>query len=437
MAIRIHLDVIIRDILMGWAVDDDSPDVPLVVEVLSGGRSLGTAVADEARSDLSSRGHDSLRIGFRLRLPGAILTGDVREFTARVAGNGRDPVTLTCVLLTTCLPFVTPADKPWVDTLENHPSPIPFDDQELDGVLDRIEDGEIDLAIGLARKRFRANRELFALDTGIVAAVSRHIRIKSFEQLMADRTHDWFATENRSLWQSQLVKKDAMQRVARRNLVAIPQQIARFSDPAELLALELPSSYVAKPDGLASAKGVFAVADNLNVFTGRPVTPKRIVASWKKLAETTDRIDHFIVEEFVTDRCAPGTHPIPLDFKVYVFGGTAGFLEVFDRNYPGPSRTPYSIGWHSLPEPFQTDHILGPMIRRPDNLDEVIEAAERVGQDVGSFCRVDLFNGPLGPVLGEITILPANGKNRTAYANLLIQQAYIVFEDEQLWSAEA
>ena len=81
--------------------------------------------------------------------------------------------------------------------------------------------------------------------------------------------------------------------------------------------------------------------------------------------------------------------------------------------------------------------VLGTAMRQPDNFDELMAVAERLGQEVGAFCRVDLFNAPSGPVLGEITTLPANGKNRTPYANVITQQGYVVFEDPKLWSADA
>lgn len=434
MSIHIHLDVVVGDFLKGWAVDDEAPDVPLIVEVFADGRRLGSVVADWERKDLASDTSPDPRRGFRFVLPATLLTGDEREFTARVKVDGVDRASVTRTLVTTRLAFASPISKPWVASVGSPPAPIDHDAGELEHALELFNVGDFDQAIGLAREIFRANRELFVVDTGIVEAVSRHTRVKTFQQLMDDRRHDWFESENHSVWQSRLAKKAAMRSFAGRNLVNVPRQIAHFSDPDDLLTLDLPHRYVAKPDGLASAKGVFAVSNDVNVFTGKPITRDRIVENWRKLAAETGRIDTYIVEEFVADRFAPAADAIPLDYKFYVFGGTAGFLEVFDRNYPAPARSPYSITWRPLPLPLEIGRTVGTSMRQPDNLDELIEVAERLGREFGAFCRVDLFNGPNGPVLGEVTVLPANGKNRTEYANLITQQAYVVFEEQHLWS---
>lgn len=436
MTVRIHLDLVVGDILRGWAVDDDAPDVPVVLQILAGQKPLGSVVADRERRDLASAENPTPRAGFRFRLPASLLTGGEQDFSARAMSGDYVRATATRVLATTRLQYATPSDKPWVESEENAAPPLSVDSPEMRVAIRKFQEGRIDEAIGHARKTFRANRDLFVVDTGIVEAVSRHVGVKTFEQLMADRRHDWFDADNHSLWQSRLEKKKAMHALARRNLVQIPRQIAHFADPAHLLRLDLPSRYVVKPDGLASAKGVYAVCRGVNVFTGKSITPERIVANWTALASETDRIDEFIVEEFVADRFAPEATVIPLDFKFYVFRGVAGFLEVFDRNYPSPSRAPYSLSWQPLPAPLDGRQTLGTATRIPDNLDELIDAAERIGQDVGAFCRVDLFNSPSGPLLGEITTLPANGKTRSAYANRILQQAYIVFEDQQLWAMD-
>ncbi|WP_242085928.1 ATP-grasp fold amidoligase family protein [Microbacterium lacticum] len=436
MALHIHLEGMIGDFVKGWAVNDEDPDRSVDVEVIVEGESLGVEKADLERKDLVARGLKHSRVGFRATVPASLLDGTEREFTARGSGSREPEVVVTKRMLTTRLAFPAPAQKPWVASLQNQPRPLNADHDELPVILELFRAGQIDEAIGIARCVFRSRRELFGVDTGIVDALAPHGGVKTFEELMADRHHDWFESDNHSLWQSKLEKKEAMQRFARRNLVDIPRQIAHFTDPEDLLDLDLPSRYVAKPDGLASARGVFAVSSGVNTFTGRPISRERIVANWRRLAEATGRIDMYMVEEFVADRFSPEADAIPLDYKIYVFGGTAGFLEVFDRNHPSPARTPYAIPWKALPLPLQRGRTLGPAIRRPDNLEELIDAAERLGRDVGAFCRVDLFNGPSGPVLGEITTLPANGKNRTAYADRITQQAYVVFEDQQLWSRD-
>ncbi len=396
---------------------------------------LGSVTARILRHDIASKGWNQGYSGFRFPLPARLLEGTPVVFSARAKGVSGRIDELSRVLSTPKWSFSHGQEKPWLASGDRASTRSTLVDESFREIVGMFESGRIDDAIGLARARFRDDRGLFAVDTGIVEAVSRHVGVKTFEQMMSDRHRDWFRAKNPSIWQRRLASKQEMQRFARRNQVGTPHHIASFSRPEELLDLDLPSRFVAKPDGLASAKGVFAVSEGYDAFTGKLTTAKDIVNAWSSIIEEREKPVSFIVEEFVADRFAPGANAIPLDYKVYVFGGVAGFLEVFDRNNPQPGRTPYSVDWHPLPEPLEVKSTLGPAIRRPDNLDEIVRVAERLGSDLGAFCRVDLFNGVDGPVFGEVTVLPANGRNRTAYANRITQQAYIVFEDQQLWQA--
>lgn len=435
MVVDIRIENIAGDCLRGWAIDRDEPDTPVELELLADGIVLGSVTAKILRNDIASKGLSQGYSGFRFPLPARLLGGLSVAFSARAkAASGRTDE-ISRVLFTPRWPFSHWQEKPWLETGIGVSAPIAQVGESFGEVLELFESGRIDDAIGLARVWFRRDRGLFAIDTGIVEAVSQHVGIKSFEQIMSDRHRDWFRAKNPSIWQRRLASKAEMQRFGWRNQVGTPHQIASFSRPEDLLEIDLPTRYVAKPDGLASRKGVFAVSDGYNAFTGMPTAAEDIVKAWSAIVADRERSVSFIVEEFVTDRFAPGLNAIPLDYKVYVFGGVAGFLEVFDRNNPAPARSPYSIDWHPLPEPLEVKSTLGPAIRRPDNLEEIVQVAERLGSDLGAFCRVDLFNGANGPVLGEVTVLPANGRNRTAYANRITQQAYIVFEDQQLWQA--
>lgn len=435
MAFRARLETVVGDKLKGWAFDPDHPYDPVSVTIHCNGELLGTIVADKHRKDLQSEGFGDGHHGFRFQLPSHLLTGESLTFSVEPSDNSGVAST-TRELLTPRTKFQDGSQKPWRAPAPIDPSFISASLDDLEQSLALFDKGDIDGGIGLARPAFRANPNLFSVDTGIVDRVLKHRELKTFERIMADRHRDWYRAPNPSLWQSKLSSKKEMQKFARRNGVRTPTTLARFNHYWEILHLDLPDHYVAKPDGLASAKGVYAMSSGLNVFSGKPVSLRRIAESWKTLTEGKTGIS-YLVEDFVIDRFAAEGGVIPLDYKIYVFGGVAGFLEVFDRNHPAPSRTPYSVSWQPLPEPLETNSTMGPHLKRPDNLDEIIEIAERLGRDFGAFCRVDLFNGIDGPVLGEITVLPANGKNRTPYANLITQQAYIVFEDERLWSASA
>lgn len=98
---------------------------------------------------------------------------------------------------------------------------------------------------------------------------------------------------------------------------------------------------------------------------------------------------------------------IPPDYKCYVFNGLAHFIQVIDRRHRVPYARFYDREW--LPQPFNREGFMdGPDVARPQNLDDLLAVAERLGRDL-AFVRVDLYTVSGRVFFGEITLAPGAG----------------------------
>jgi hypothetical protein len=99
-----------------------------------------------------------------------------------------------------------------------------------------------------------------------------------------------------------------------------------------------------------------------------------------------------------------------MDFKVFVFGGKAIYVEVDTDRQTGHRRCFYDRNW--TPQPFTLEFPLETRpIKPPQSLDRMLRAAELLSGDF-SFVRVDFYEVEGRPLFGEITFYPDSGRGR-------------------------
>jgi hypothetical protein len=112
-----------------------------------------------------------------------------------------------------------------------------------------------------------------------------------------------------------------------------------------------------------------------------------------------------LVEPFVGRTCA-----LPVDYKFFVFGGRAEFIQVDTDREHDHKRVIFDRRWRAIPCELQF-----PMepreIRPPANLQRMIEAAETLGRGF-DFVRVDLYEVEEQPMFGELSFYPGSGLDR-------------------------
>jgi hypothetical protein len=210
----------------------------------------------------------------------------------------------------------------------------------------------------------------------------------------------------------------------------LPVAYAITSDPNDLLDLELPTCFVLKPTHGSGAALVVSERAAANVWVPtdkgswvyrhvRPDVANRnqlvaLAAGWieQLYGQGPNREWAYgqvprqvIVEELLT---GPGGG-IPDDYKFFVFHGKAQYIQVDAGRFDRRTQDFFDPEWKHLGlsgGPAWAD----PPHPRPQDLDEMISLAERLGAET-DFVRVDLYNLGDRVVFGELTSYPAGGES--------------------------
>lgn len=94
---------------------------------------------------------------------------------------------------------------------------------------------------------------------------------------------------------------------------------------------------------------------------------------------------------------------LPIDYKIFVFGGRAECIKVDLDRENGHWRAHYRPDWTPLWAPSGW-----PGHKRPASLDQMIAAAEKLGKGF-TFVRVDFYEIAGKPRFGEMTFYPGSG----------------------------
>lgn len=118
-----------------------------------------------------------------------------------------------------------------------------------------------------------------------------------------------------------------------------------------------------------------------------------------------------LLGEFQYRRAEPGLivepflvtpDPLPLDYKIYVFGGRAAMIQLHEGRGTRDHRwTQFDLDWH----PLSRQRSSRPP---PASLTAMLAAAERLGAG-HDFLRVDFYEVDGRPLFGEFTLCPGSG----------------------------
>jgi hypothetical protein len=180
-------------------------------------------------------------------------------------------------------------------------------------------------------------------------------------------------------------------------------------DPGSIPFDSLPDEFVIKPTHTSGS--VILVEEN------EQLDRESIKAQCREWLDTTygsikgeywyeDVKPQILIEE----RLRGKDSDIPRDFKLFVFHGRVEYIEVdFDR-HSNHTRRFYDRNWE--PQDFTLRYPLGPELDKPNQLNEMIDIAETLGEDF-EFIRVDLYRTSGRDIaFGELTITPESGGGR-------------------------
>lgn len=185
----------------------------------------------------------------------------------------------------------------------------------------------------------------------------------------------------------------------------VPQTIWSGADLGELRSVDLPEHWVLKPNHRSGL-----------IYFGHGQADQRelanATATWldqfessrmREWAYATAR-PMFLVEELLGPPGSP-----PPDYKIFVFDGEPGLIEMVNR-YDGNQQRLYLPDWSPL-EVLYGPQGMAPIAPRPPDLDRMLDIARHLGKPF-DFIRVDLYDVDGTVVFGELTPYPCGGLER-------------------------
>ena len=218
--------------------------------------------------------------------------------------------------------------------------------------------------------------------------------------------HGWVP----AIWQHNA--KDTGYDLARQLGIVHPAVYWRGTDLDGVDWAALPDRVVLKSVDGASARGVFPLIREghqwRSVFDGWRLDPGGLSARIGELTASGRIHGELLLEEFLAHPGDPDA--LPFDWKVYCFGGEPHLVLQKDprgtRRHTQAAFKFYDAAWDDLGPVRRPDQI-DPDLPPPARPDALLETARCVATALGeAFVRVDLFEGPEGPLFGEVTPHP-------------------------------
>ena len=228
------------------------------------------------------------------------------------------------------------------------------------------------------------------------------------------RTRERFALRSRSepdaawqccpQWPRTLVNKWNSREFSQKHGCRVPALYWHGRWVAKVPYVSLPARYVIRPVWGTVGTGVHVVVDGRELLRSVPATAvnirRRLFREHGPVAATL-----LLVEEFVPAEDGEGR--LPIEYKCHAFGGIIAAVQVIEHAGPrsGIQRY-YTPRWEPFPDVMDTNYPLAPPRQPPRCLDEMLDAATRLSQAIGTYMRIDFFASTAGAVFNEFSSTP-------------------------------
>jgi hypothetical protein len=227
------------------------------------------------------------------------------------------------------------------------------------------------------------------------------------------RIHERFALRSRiepdaawqccPYWPRTLVNKWNSRELAQKHGCRVPALYWHGRRIAKAPYASLPARYVIRPVWGTVRKGVHVVADGRELLRNIPATAvlirRRLFREHGPVAATP-----LLVEEFVP--AEDGEARLPVEYKCHAFGGMIAAVQVIECAGPSDIHRYYTPLWEPFPDVMDTTYPLAPPREPPRCLDEMLGAATRLSQAIGTYMRIDFFGSTVGAVFNEFSSTP-------------------------------
>jgi hypothetical protein len=165
----------------------------------------------------------------------------------------------------------------------------------------------------------------------------------------------------------------------------------------------------------ANREGVAVVANGKELLYHRPLSPTTLPRALPR-GRWLRRPRAVLLEERISSPGAPDA--LPLEYKVHVFGAHVAVIERLART--GAHETKhryYRPDWEAVDDEINTYVRRDPDLHEPPSwLDDMLGRAAAMGEELGTFMRIDFFAGEEGPVFNEFSSMPLAGQKYTPVA---------------------
>lgn len=217
----------------------------------------------------------------------------------------------------------------------------------------------------------------------------------------------------------------------------MPKVYKFWNNPKEMNLEDAPKKFVLKPTVMFSAWGVMLLEkrDDGTYFEelkGRVMTFEKILEEQQYAYDLCKYKGSYrlMMEEKIES--GNPEQPVPLDYKVSVFYDEPGQVHQINRNTEIMEFAFFDGNFDPLVLDGRIDSAWDTKAQgkheRPEQYEEMLRIATEVTKTLGTpYMRVDMFSGPNGPVIGELTPSPGdayygnNFKYTDAYENELGQ----------------
>ena len=253
---------------------------------------------------------------------------------------------------------------------------------------------------------------------------------------MQERLNSWYGPTPSPLHQplTRLSNKAAMRNYIAAAGIPLPHLYDKAPDVTALNWTQIPDRVVIKPTTTANRNGVVLAEDGYDHVAGQTITPNLPSYAEAFHRDSFDTLPPVLAEEFIID-VDHATDPallIPRDYKVFVVGGMAVYMWVFDRNAPdgrrdmaildrnGRAYPQARVGWPDAPP--------RPL---PQGFGAMIEMAEQISHHLPWLMRVDFYLTARGPVFGEFTTFPNAGLKLKPFGRRTYLQMWEIWPDDR------
>jgi hypothetical protein len=207
-------------------------------------------------------------------------------------------------------------------------------------------------------------------------------------------------------WPRKLINKWNGREFASQHGLPVPELYA-YATSARAVPIErLPDSYVVRPVLGRHRIGALVMAAGRDLLSEETLTPDAVRATLA--SQPGPNGPPYVIEERIGRD--DGSDRLPLEYKCHTFGEHVAAIERTERfrgGEGGAAHRYYTADWAMFDDDMDNAIPLSPPAPAPAFLDEMLDAAIRVGNAIGTYMRIDFFGGPHGLVFNEFSSTPA------------------------------